>query len=131
MPGHHHDTRRRLPSLAAALALALGTTVASIASSCDREELAGSAARTAAASTTPTANAERHAAAPERRQWEEAYALIARLADSGSAAGARLALEMHRHGKQIYGVAFEASSEQLQHWQRQLDCESPPCAGFG
>ena len=63
--------------------------------------------------------------------WAEAFAVVTRLADTGSTAASRLALEMHRHGPTIYGTSFAASEQQLLRWQRQLACEAPPCFGQG
>lgn len=54
--------------------------------------------------------------------WAEVYESVARLADSGSVAAARLALQMHRYGPSVYGVSFEASDLQLRRWQWQAEC---------
>jgi len=64
--------------------------------------------------------------------WAEVYQAVARLADSGSIAAARLALQMHHHGQAVYGVRFEASETQLRRWQWQVDCaECESCVSAG
>lgn len=54
--------------------------------------------------------------------WVEVYESATRLADAGSAAASRLALQMHRYGPSVYGVSFEASDMQLRRWQWQAEC---------
>jgi hypothetical protein len=57
----------------------------------------------------------------EAGRYAEAYAQFARLADCGQREAARLALQMRRHGRKLYGMDFAASAEQLDRWRATLN----------
>lgn len=84
--------------------------------------LAGSAP----AQTVPSspANVEFEAAllAYERNHWTQAFAALARLADSGHPEAARMALQMWRFGPQLYRTEFAASATQVERWTRSWGC---------
>ena len=109
-------SRARAHGLRAAVTVLAGATVGGIGLACEREPQASLA-------TVP--------AAAQQRAWAETYGVVARLADAGSVDAARTALEMHHHGRRIYGMRFEASDQQLRRWQRQVSCTTPPCAALG
>lgn len=57
----------------------------------------------------------------EAGRYAEAYARFARLADCGQREAARLALEMRRYGRKLYGMDFAASAEQVARWRAALN----------
>ncbi len=54
----------------------------------------------------------------ERRQWQEAFAELARLADGGHPEAASMALQMQREGHRLYAQRFAASPKQIGRWSR-------------
>ncbi len=52
----------------------------------------------------------------EDSHWSVAYARFAKLADSGNAEAARIALLMVRHGPQLYGQGWRAPQSQVEQW---------------
>lgn len=73
------------------------------------------------------------AALGELTPWRDVFADVARRADLGDPASARIALEMHRLGPQLYGGGFDATPAQLQAWHcraltRELPCAAAPPA---
>ncbi len=54
-------------------------------------------------------------------RYAEAYAQFARLADCGQREAARLALQMRRYGRKLYGMEFAASADQLARWRAALN----------
>jgi hypothetical protein len=65
----------------------------------------------------------------EHNHWQDAFAAMTALADSGHREAARIALQMRRHGQALYGIAFAASDDQLQRWMHLVSCTSgAPCA---
>ena len=61
-------------------------------------------------------------AAYERNHWTEAYQRMAALADQGHGRAVRMALDMRRHGRLLYGTDFPADSPRVQAWLRTVDC---------
>lgn len=98
----------------------------------DAQTATPAAGNTADAHAAPAALASDVPDATGTTVWAEVYESVTRLADAGSAAAARLALQMHRLGPSVYGVAFEASESQLRRWQWQVECVvCESCAGAG
>lgn len=58
--------------------------------------------------------------------YERAFAVFASLADEGHCDAARLALQMVRHGRKVYGVDFSATPERLGRWQLLASCKAAP-----
>ena len=52
----------------------------------------------------------------ERCHWQQAFTLLAMLADEGHAQAARTALLMHSHGPTMYGLEFAAAPERRGRW---------------
>jgi len=75
----------------------------------------------------PPAAPDTHA---ERQLWRDSFAALARRADLGDAEAARLALQMRGLGPRVYGVAFNASAEQLERWRQASQRDDLVCA-FG
>jgi hypothetical protein len=49
-------------------------------------------------------------------RFAEAYGRFVTLADEGDVDAARIALVMHRYGPEVFGSAWDASTEQLAQW---------------
>jgi hypothetical protein len=111
--------------IALALACAVSTTASWAAP--DADQLGKSTPRPARTAQAPDAGFDPALLPPGHGMWSEIYAAAARLADSGSVAASRLALQMYRFGPAIYGMSFDASAQQVQRWQRQIACGSEPC----
>ena len=58
----------------------------------------------------------------ERNHWDEAYAVFSELADAGHRESARIALQMWRHGRTLYGTGFVAGPEQVRRWSAIAAC---------
>lgn len=54
--------------------------------------------------------------------YADAYRTLARLADSGHADAARIALQMWRHGRALYFMSFDASADQVERWAKLQGC---------
>jgi hypothetical protein len=52
----------------------------------------------------------------EHNHWEQAFTLLARLADQGHPEARRMALQMLRHGPRLYGMTFEVASSRRLTW---------------
>ena len=52
--------------------------------------------------------------------WEQAYEMLARLADLGDAPASKLALLMLRYGAPLHGSRFAATPQQVARWARQV-----------
>lgn len=57
----------------------------------------------------------------EHNHWEQAFALLARMADEGQPEARRMALQMLRHGPRLYGMAFEVAPARRQAWMKGPD----------
>lgn len=71
------------------------------------------------ATAGPPSQAQRHALALrhcDACEWEQAFAVLARLADEGHVPSAHLALLMASHGPALFREAFFASALQRAHW---------------
>lgn len=86
-------------------------------------------AQTLAAPADETAFAAAQAAY-EASHWAEAHAAFAALADRGDPESARIALQMWRHGRALYGRGFEVTPEQARRWRLLLNCQAED-AGAG
>ena len=53
-------------------------------------------------------------------RWSAAYGRFAALADEGHVPASRVALEMLRHGRDVYGMDWSASPTQVASWQRSV-----------
>ena len=51
-------------------------------------------------------------------RWSAAYGRFAALADEGHVPASRVALEMLRHGRDVYGMDWSAAPTQVVSWQR-------------
>ena len=51
-------------------------------------------------------------------RWSAAYGRFAALADEGHVPAARVALEMLRHGRDVYGTEWTAAPRQVALWER-------------
>lgn len=122
-------SRARAHGLRAVVTLLAGATATAVGLPCEREPQ-GSLA-TVPPALTSASDGLADASALRQRAWADTYAVLARLADAGSADAARMALEMHHHGRSIYGMRFEASEQQQRRWQIRIACSTPPCAAVG
>lgn len=79
-----------------------------------------------AAVATPENDTDRAIAAAhanyDSNHWPQAFAAFAALADQGHPGAARIALQMARHGPQLYGVAFDVDAERQARWVRVAAC---------
>lgn len=76
----------------------------------------------------PLAPFEQARAEYEIGHYPQAYARFAQLADGGHAEAARIALQMRRHGRTLYGSEFTAVPSQIERWARLLACGTDdPC----
>lgn len=64
----------------------------------------------------------------ENGHYDRAFAEFARLADEGHCESARVARQMARHGRTLYGVDFHVAAERLERWWRLPDCPAPRTA---
>ena len=104
------------PLLALTLALAAATSAGS----------AGAQATAAPGAESALASAM---LAYEHNHWEQAFALLVRLADQGHPEARRMALQMLRHGPRLYGMAFEVAPGRRQAWTEKPD--QPQAQGPG
>lgn len=109
---HRVPLAGRAPLLALTLALAAATAAGS----------AGAQAIVAPGAESTFASAT---LAYELNHWEQAFALLAQLADEGHPEARRMALQMLRHGPRLYGKAFEVAPGRRQAW---LEKPDPPLA---
>jgi hypothetical protein len=58
-------------------------------------------------------------------RWSAAYGRFLRLADSGNADAARIALLMLRHGHDLYGTEWAAAPSQVTAWERMVGAAQP------
>ena len=54
--------------------------------------------------------------------YEQAFAEFANLADTGHCDAARIARQMVRFGRPLYGVEFKVASDRFQRWRRLPAC---------
>lgn len=59
----------------------------------------------------------------ERSHWSEAYAALVVLADRGHPQAARMALDMWRFGRRLYGTTFVAAADQVARWTQLWGCD--------
>ncbi len=76
------------------------------------------ASRHAAGRLVPSASFDAAIALYERGEWEAAFEMLQRLADTGDALAARLVLMMLRYGAPLYGTHFTAMPRQIARWAR-------------
>lgn len=62
----------------------------------------------------------------EAGRYAQAFAMFSRLADCGHRDAARIAMQMRRHGAQLYGMAFTASEPQINRWHEVLVAATEP-----
>jgi hypothetical protein len=58
----------------------------------------------------------------DKGDYTQAYGRFAELADAGHAEASRIAWLMNRHGRRLYGRAFEATPYQQLSWQWRQSC---------
>ena len=58
----------------------------------------------------------------EDSHWEQAYARLSALANVGHPDAARIVLQMHRYGPQLYKTRFSATPFELAMWKRAICC---------
>jgi hypothetical protein len=58
----------------------------------------------------------------ENNHWPQAFATLSQLGDEGHAESARMALQMWRYGRALYGVSFSASAAQVDYWGQIWGC---------
>lgn len=58
-------------------------------------------------------------------RWSAAYGRFATLADRGNADAARMALQMLRHGPDLYGTDWSASASQVASWEAAIAASGP------
>jgi hypothetical protein len=51
------------------------------------------------------------------QQWAPAFETLAKLANAGHPASARMALMLARRGTALFGGRFAATAQEMQHWQ--------------
>ena len=66
----------------------------------------------------PSASFDAAIALYERGEWEPAFEMLQRLADTGDALTAKLVLLMLRYGAPLYGTHFFAMPRQIARWAR-------------
>ena len=76
------------------------------------------ASRHAAGRLMPSASFDAAIALYERGEWEPAFEMLQRLADTGDAHAAKLVLLMLRYGAPLYGTHFSAMPRQIARWAR-------------
>ena len=76
------------------------------------------ASRHAAGRLVPSASFDAAIALYERGEWEPAFEMLQRLADTGDALAAKLVLLMLRYGAPLYGTHFFAMPRQIARWAR-------------
>ena len=66
----------------------------------------------------PSASFDAAIALYERGEWEPAFEMLQRLADTGDVLAAKLVLLMLRYGAPLYGTHFNAMPRQIARWAR-------------
>ena len=76
------------------------------------------ASRHAAGRLVPSASFDAAIALYECGEWQPAFEMLQRLADTGDALAAKLVLLMLRYGAPLYGTHFSAMPRQIARWAR-------------